>query len=138
MPELTETAVRPTTNESLMRDVYAALARGDMDTIRAIFAPDCLTHIPGNNPLSGDKRGVEELIAYFGQLMARSEGAFAIDLQQVMSNAGYVVGFHHETGHAAGRTLDNQLTVVARIENALAREVWVFYFDQAQADAFWR
>ena len=137
MPELTEVPVRPSTNESLMREVYAALARGDMDIIRARFAPDCLAHIPGDNPLSGDKHGVEDLIAYFGQLMVRSEGTFAIELQQVMTNASYVVAFHHETGHKLGRTLDNQLTVVVRTEDLTAREVWVLYFDQAQADAFW-
>lgn len=138
MPELTPVAARPSANETLVREIYAALARGDMDAIRARFAADCVMHIPGNNPISGAKRGVDELIAYFGQLITRSEGTFAIDLQQVMSNDTYVSAFHHETGRKAGASLDNQLAVVARIDGGLAQDLWVFYFDQAQADAFWR
>ena len=131
------TATAPSSNETLMREGYAALGRGDMDTVRKIFARDCVTHIPGNNPLSGTKEGVEELVSYFGQLMERSRGTFTIDLQQVTSNETHVVGFHHETGHKGDLLLNNQLTVVCRVEAGQVRECWVFYFDQRQADAFW-
>lgn len=137
MPELTEVAARPNLNESLLRDSYAALGRGDMDTIRRIFAPDCVLHIPGNNPLSGEKHGIDEAVGYFGELMTRSEGTFVIDLHQVMTNDDYVVAFHHETGRKGGLVLDNQLSVVSRIQNGRPQEIWVFYFDQPQADAFW-
>ena len=51
--------------------MYACFGRGDMETIKnEVFAPDIQWTLPGHNPLSGVKHGADEVLAFFGALMA--------------------------------------------------------------------
>ena len=51
--------------------MYACFAQGDMEALkRDVFAPDVEWALPGHHPLSGVKRGADEVIAFFGELMA--------------------------------------------------------------------
>lgn len=126
-----------TTNEETVRRVYQALGAADFDTIRALFTPDTVTHIPGRNPLSGDLYGVEALIEYFGKLFERSEGSFRVELQQVVANETRAAGVHHETATRGRKALDTQLVVVFRLVEGRVAEARVHYYDQTVADAFW-
>ena len=53
-------------NEELLRRGYEAFGKGDMDTIRELFDPNIVWHAPGRNPMSGDYRGVDEVLTQFG------------------------------------------------------------------------
>ena len=41
-------------NAELFAKGYAAFQAGDLDTVRDLFAPDIVWHLPGKNHLSGD------------------------------------------------------------------------------------
>jgi hypothetical protein len=43
-----------------------AVARGDLDSARTVFAPDVRYVVPGRNPLSGAYHGPDEVMGYFG------------------------------------------------------------------------
>ncbi len=124
-------------NEALIRSTYDALSRGDMPAMHLLFTPDSVSHIPGRNPLSGDKLGVDALIEYFGELMARSEGTLIVDLKHAFADDTFGAGIHHETGQRGGRVLDTPNVVVFRLEGDRVAETWVHYYDQNIADAFW-
>lgn len=47
---------------------FAAYAAGDGAGIAAALAPDVRWTIPGRHPLSGTKRGIPEVLAFFDQL----------------------------------------------------------------------
>ena len=50
--------------------MYACLRPGDMGTLKSdVFAPDIEWALPGHHPLSGVKKGADEVIAFFGALM---------------------------------------------------------------------
>jgi hypothetical protein len=134
---MTTTAAISNTNEALIRNVYDALARGDMPAMHTLFTPDSVSHVPGRNPLSGDKLGVDALIEYFGELMARSDGTFRVDLQHAYADDTSGVGVHHETARRGGRALDTPIVVVFRLAGDRVAETWVHYHDQTIADAFW-
>jgi ketosteroid isomerase-like protein len=136
MTNPTTTSVR-TENEATIRSTYQALSRGDMASMYQLFAPDSVSHIPGRNPLSGDKLGVDALVEYFGELMARSEGTLIVDLRHAFADETYGAGIHHETGRRAGRQLDMQNVVVFRFADGKVAETWVHYHDQTVADMFW-
>src|SRR5205814_2780451 len=55
-------------NEELLRTGYDAFSKGDMDSIRGLFADDIVWHSPGRNPLAGDFRGVDEVLQTFGKV----------------------------------------------------------------------
>ena len=64
-------------NEDLIRQGYEAFGKGDMDTIRKLFADDIVWHAPGRNPMSGDYRGVDDVLAFFGKTIELSGGPSA-------------------------------------------------------------
>ena len=46
-------------NEELLRNGYAAFEKGDLDTLRGLFADDIVWHSPGKGPLACDYRGID-------------------------------------------------------------------------------
>ena len=54
-------------NADLIRRAYAAFQQGDLDTVRSLFDADIVWHAPGNNQLSGDHSGVDNVLALFGR-----------------------------------------------------------------------
>ncbi len=130
------TATTTSRNEELVRAGYAAFQRGDRGALTGLFAPDITWHVPGRNPLSGDKRGLEATLEYFGELMARTDGTFRLELKDVLANDTTVAGIHHETARRGVRALDIDVVLVFRMADGRAAEAWVHYYDQGVADGF--
>lgn len=61
-------------NVERMKTGYDAFAKGDLDALRELFAPDIVWHVSGDWPLAGDYKGVDEVFGFFGQLLSMSEG----------------------------------------------------------------
>ena len=73
-------------NVTLIRDGYAAFAKGDLAALSDLFAEDLVWHVPGQSQLAGDYRGQEAVFAYFGKLMEVTEGSFRIDVHAVLAD----------------------------------------------------
>jgi ketosteroid isomerase-like protein len=70
---------------------FAAYASYDLDQMRKVLADDIEWTIPGHHPLSGTKRGVEEVAAFFTQL---GKAGFQADPLFLETNDEYVVDIH--------------------------------------------
>jgi ketosteroid isomerase-like protein len=70
---------------------FAAYASYDLDRMRKVLADDIEWTIPGHHPLSGTKRGVEEVAAFFTQL---GKAGFKADPLFLETNDEYVVDIH--------------------------------------------
>ena len=70
---------------------FAAYATYDLDQMRKVLADDIEWTIPGHHPLSGTKRGVEEVAAFFTQL---GKAGFQADPLFLETNDEYVVDVH--------------------------------------------
>jgi uncharacterized protein len=81
-------------NEELTRRAYDAFSRGDVDTLRQLFADDAVFHEPGRNPVSGDHQGIDQILAFLGLLAARSGGTYRVPLHDVVANDQHAVGLH--------------------------------------------
>ncbi|MEX5719146.1 nuclear transport factor 2 family protein [Geodermatophilus maliterrae] len=58
----------PHRNETMLRDLYAASAGGDVQRIRQLMHPDIVWHVPGHNILAGEYKGIDEVLGLFGRL----------------------------------------------------------------------
>ena len=58
-------------NEELVRRGFDAFSKGDVDALRDLFDPDAVWHAPGRSPLSGDHRGVDDILDFFARTMER-------------------------------------------------------------------
>jgi len=125
-------------NEEAVRKGYKAFGEGDMDTLRSLFASDAVHSAAGNNPLSGDYKGVDEILGYYGKLFELSEGTFAATLQSVTAEGDdTVVAKHRNTGKRNGKTLDQDETLTFTLADGKFIRLSEHHSDPAAYDDFW-
>lgn len=123
-------------NVAIIKRYYDAYGKGDIATVRQIFAPNITWTIPGHHPLSGTKRGVDEVLAFFQQL---AKAKFRAEVLYLGGNDSYVVDVHRGFSNMERNNLDQLFALLFRIQSNRVVEVVNFPSDQHAADAFfWR
>lgn len=121
-------------NEDLLRRGYAAYNSGDMDTVHALFDDDIVWHAGGSNQLTGDYRGFQEIMGFFGKVMELSGGTFRAEPHDILANDTHgvvLVTFHAERD---GQTVALRSADIWHLADGKATEHWSFFEDQAAAD----
>ncbi|WP_028925170.1 nuclear transport factor 2 family protein [Pseudonocardia acaciae] len=122
-------------NLELIRRYYQAYASGDLGALRRFFAPDISWTIPGHHPLAGTKRGVDEVLAFFGQL---ARAGFKAETIFLAADRDWVVDLHRGWSTTPAG-LDMTWALAFRINAGTIVEAVNFAGDQHAADAFfWR
>jgi ketosteroid isomerase-like protein len=125
-------------NEEIVRQGYKAFGEGDMDTLRSLFAPDAVHRATGNNPLSGEYKGIDDILAYYGQLFERSDGTFTAELKSARAEGDdKVVATHRDKAQRGDKTLDQDETLTFTISGGKITRLEENHSDQAAYDAFW-
>ena len=123
--------------ELIVRQGYEAFGNGDMERFRAIYTPDVVQTEPGNNTVSGEYEGVDNVLGLYGRLFELSGGTFSVDLQSVKAQGDKVVAAHHSKGERDGKTLDTGQTIEFTFSGDKVSRLDVASADQAAVDAFW-
>ncbi|MCJ7436835.1 MAG: nuclear transport factor 2 family protein [Acidimicrobiia bacterium] len=124
--------------EDIIRRGYKAFGEGDMDTFRSsIYTPDVVQHMPGSNQISGEHKGVDNVLGLYGQLFELSGGTFAVDLKSVKTQGDKVVSVHRAKAEREGKTLDADETIEFTFSGDKVSRLDLTSADQAAEDAFW-
>ena len=127
-------------NENIerMRRGYDAFAKGDLDTLRDLFSPDIVWHSGGNNPLTGDYKGIDEVFGYFGKIFEATNGDMQTEVHDLLANDEHGVAITHvRASRPDGRTMDmNQIGVFHQDDQNRVTEAWILPEDTQAADAF--
>jgi ketosteroid isomerase-like protein len=123
-------------NEELVRRGFDAFSKGDLDTVRALFDPDAVWHAPGRSRLSGDHRGVDDILDYFARTMELTGGTFRVELHDVLANDEHTVALYVARGEREGRSLEDRSVLVSHVRNGTFVETWQHSGDQYAADEF--
>jgi hypothetical protein len=124
-------------NVELIRRGYAAFANGDMATLNDIFADDIEWTIPGRSPISGTRKGKAEVFDFFGELAARSENTFSLEMIDLLGSDDHVVALVHERAHRGDRRLDNDATHIWQVRDGKAVSFAAQTSDQYADDEFY-
>lgn len=124
-------------NVALLRRGYEAFAAGDMEALAQIFSPDVLWHATGRNQFSGDYKGIEDTLAYFGKLVETAGGNFSADVHDVVANDTHAIGLHHDSAEKDGKKLDTNEVLVFHVKDGKITEAWELYTDPYHYDEFW-
>jgi ketosteroid isomerase-like protein len=124
-------------NLNVLRDGYQAFASGDLARLGELFADDIVWHTPGNNPLSGDYRGKDAVLALFGRLAEESGGTFRADVHDLLANDDHGVGLVTVTARRGDRSLTVNDVNVFHLRDGKVTECWLASTDQQAEDEFW-
>ncbi|WP_035844325.1 nuclear transport factor 2 family protein [Kitasatospora azatica] len=123
---------------ALIRKGYEAFSAGDMQTLRDMMTTDCTQHVPGSHQLSGDFKGVDAVLGYYGRLAAETGGTFRVDMQHLfVDGRGHVMSVHRFTAERAGKKIDMAGGIVFRIVGEKVTDLDECVEDLTAADDFW-
>jgi uncharacterized protein len=124
-------------NEDLVRRGFAAFGTGDIATLRELLADDVIWHVGGRSPITGDYKGIDEVLGFFAQLAERAGGTFRVDVHDLLANDEHVVALVKGTAERDGKTLNDNGAQVFHVQGGKVTEEWFHAGDQYATDEFW-
>ena len=117
---------------------YTALAQGDFETVGALLSDDLVWHQPGQGALSGTYNGKQKVFAHLERMAQLSNGTFAIDqVDYVTENGDLVVAAVAFAVSASGYSMEMKGVDLFRFEDGLIKEVWLFSERIDEEDRVW-
>ncbi|MGH2710760.1 MAG: nuclear transport factor 2 family protein [Actinomycetota bacterium] len=124
-------------NEALVRKGYEAFAKADMATLGDLFAGDVIWNTPGKSPLSGTRKGQQEVFEQFGQIAQLTGGNFSLDIHDVLANDEHAIALVTAKGSREGKSIDDHQVHVFHIQDGKVTEFWGHPTDLYAVDEFW-
>ena len=126
-------------NVEVLRQVYDAFGAGDTEAMDVLLADDAVWHVPGNNQMSGDYKGKEQIFGFFariGQTLGE-DGSFEIEVHDILANDEHGVALVRPRGERAGKKVEGNAVQVYHLSGGKVTEFWGFPQDPAALDEFW-
>ena len=124
-------------NVALVRRAYQAFNEGDGAHLSQFLAEDCVQHMPGTGRFGGDQKGRDAVLGMYGQMGELSNGTMRAVPEAFFGNGDYVTVIHREQATRNGRTLDDRMCLLFRLENGQAVELTDMPENGASDETFW-
>ena len=124
-------------NADLIRGGYDAFGQGDIAAVLRMLDPEVVWHVPGRSPLSGDYKGHDDVVGFFGRTMELSGRTFKIDIDAVLAEGERVVVLCTVSAERHGRYGESPEVHVWRVADDLAVEFCEYQGDEHTEDQFW-
>jgi ketosteroid isomerase-like protein len=124
-------------NVQRLREGYEAFAKGDLAALREFFADDILWHVPGDSPISGDYKGYDEVMGFFGRIMQETNGTLRNDVHDMLANDEHAVVLVDTSAQRGDKTLKARAAHVMHIKDGKITEFWNFTEDSTVFSDFW-
>ena len=125
-------------NAGLIRKLYDARARDDVDTVRSILAQDIVWHDPGNRPpFTGDLRGVDAVLRMMDKGKELTVQTFRLWLHDVVANDEHAVAMVNWSAQREGKTIRGREVGVYHVRDGKVTEVWFHPEDLKAVEEFW-
>lgn len=124
-------------NVQRARDAYAAFGTGDLDTVKKSFHPDIVWHVGGHNQLTGDYKGIDQVLGFFGKLFELTAGSFKLEVHDIIANDTHTVVLLSAHAEKDGKVLDGRSANITHTDGeGLVTEFWQFNEKPEEGDAF--
>ena len=123
--------------EDIIRRGYRAFGEGDMETLGSLYTDDVVQTMSGNNPLSGEYQGRDNVLGLYGKIFELSGGTYKAELKSVKTEGDKVVSVHHSQGERGGKTLSDDESIEFSFSGDKITRLDVTAGDQTTVDDFW-
>jgi ketosteroid isomerase-like protein len=112
------------------REMYSG---GSVEPVLDLLAEDIVWHVPGETPISGDHRGMAQVIEYFEKRTGLTKATTRMRTGEAIFEGEAVAQFIDVSAVLDGRKVSWQTIGVYRIdlEQSRIREVWLVPLDLA-------
>jgi hypothetical protein len=125
-------------NVDRLRTFLDAYGSHDVDALRAHLADDAVWHVGGTHPFSGDYRGEDAILDYFGRVGAETGGSMRLEPIELLSNDEHGAAFLHVTADRHDEHLDVTMAEAFRFDgDGQICEFWAHATDQDAVNRFW-
>lgn len=125
-------------NETVVRDLFAAHSRGDVERLHQLLAGDVAYHVPGDNPISGDYHGVDAVLSLWARQAGLLGQRFVPLFHDLLASDDHVVVLASGRFEDPVQPLGWRMANVYHVHGARVTECWVGVVDgAADFDAFW-
>ncbi|HYN36008.1 MAG TPA: nuclear transport factor 2 family protein [Actinomycetota bacterium] len=125
-------------NVERARKGYEAFKTGDLDTMKELFSDDIVWHVGGNNSLTGDYKGQEDVFNLFGRIMQETDSTLNNEVHDILGNDEHVIALVHVTAKRGSKTLDTNSVQVFHVNsNGNVTESWTFVEEADTWNDFW-
>jgi ketosteroid isomerase-like protein/uncharacterized protein YndB with AHSA1/START domain len=125
----------PHPNVETLRRIDQAQVAGDLETVLAQYTDDVLGHVGGDNQLSGDYRGLEQVQAMVGRFLEAS-GEYAFEHHAYLADDEHGIVLQRGTMRRGGETFSTDEAFVVHFRDGKISEFWYQPWDQAGVDAW--
>jgi ketosteroid isomerase-like protein len=116
----------------------AFYAGGHQLPLREQRTDDVVWHVPGNNPIAGTYRGIDEVMCYFSTRRELAAHTFRLHPRDVLVGEGEIVAALTDgTAMIAGNEHRWSTIGLYRLRNGLISECRLVPFDLAEFDRIW-
>jgi uncharacterized protein len=121
---------------ALVRRGYGAFIAGDMEWLNAHLHENVVWHVPGDNLMSGDHRGRENVLAFFAKTVQIALPEF--DIHDIVASDDHVVALAtiHWRRNDNGETFEDRVGQVFHLDGGQVLEVWTMGENLAGYDRF--
>ena len=125
-------------NEALLRREYEARASGDDRALAEVLADDVVWHVPGRSAISGDYRGIDEVMEYVRRRRNLVAGTFQITVHDVLANDEHGLVIASGKAIRDGTAFEWRAHGLYRFRDGRIAESWVLPENQYEFDRIWR
>ena len=127
----------------VLRRLHAAqgelYAGGDDTAVRTVLTDDIEWHVPGDNAIAGDYRGIDEVLDYFERRRDLAKSTLRLRPGDVLTGDGdHVAALTDGTATIDGREHRWSTVGLYRLRGDRVCACWLLPLDPAAFDAVWR
>jgi ketosteroid isomerase-like protein len=122
-------------NAALVRRLFASFGRDPM-VVAAALSRDIVWRVPGNTVMSGEYRGLREVVQFLRRTGPETGGTYRSRLHTVFADDDWAVAIYRASGSRNGIELDIDQALVIRIADGVLQEVTAVPLDSA-FERFW-
>lgn len=125
-------------NEELIRSLYEARERGDLESVRSMLAADVVWIEPDlDNPHTGDLRGPDAVLGMIREAQRITGGTFRLTPRDVLAHGEQVVAFIDWSAEQDGRRIEGKEVAVYRVRYGKIVEAFFHVDNPVSDEAFW-
>lgn len=123
-------------NAAIIRDGFDMFNRADVEGLSNLLASDAVQRMPGDNLVSGEHKGRDNILAMYGKLGELTGGTFRAVIDQIYANDDRVVVIYRGTAERGDKKLDTLRALVFEMQGGKIAGLDDISSDTTVDDAF--